>query len=239
MLTPILLFDLGDTLVQYYQREEFPPILQEAIQRAKGVAQRAGFKAPSELEIARRVKEESHEARNYRVRPLEKRLIRIFGLPPRDLSEEFLLDLCRAFLGPIFSVAKIYSDTLPTLNSYRAEGYRIGILSNLPWGAPASLWQEEVNRHGILELCEVAIFCSQVGWRKPARPIFRSALEQFSCLPHECLFIGDNPHWDIMGARRAGMSAVLIDRRKNTSDSIESLWSLSTVVSQWKKAHFT
>ena len=28
-VTPVLLFDYGDTLVQYYRREEFPPILRE------------------------------------------------------------------------------------------------------------------------------------------------------------------------------------------------------------------
>ena len=27
-----------------------------------------------------------------------------------------------------------------------------------------------------------------------------------------CLFIGDNPRWDILGARRAGMTPVFIDR---------------------------
>ena len=65
--------------------------------------------------------------------------------------------------------------------------------------------------YGMWERCETVIFCSDVGWRKPAQPIFRRALEHFRCPPAQCLFIGDNPRYDMLGARRAGMVPVFID----------------------------
>jgi putative hydrolase of the HAD superfamily len=135
-LKPILLFDLGDTLIRYYQREEFPPILQEGIQRAKEAVEQAGCVVPSEAEIQCRVAAENHEAKNSRVRPLEKRLAYIFGVKHRTSDRAWWLPICRAFLVPIFAIAEIYEDTLPALDTYRKLGYRIGILSNCPWGAP-------------------------------------------------------------------------------------------------------
>ena len=210
-MRPVVLFDLGDTLVQYYRREEFTSLLRAGIQQAKEVLERSGHHLPSDSEIEQRVAAENYEAKNSRVRPLHKRLGRIFACE-KNLSEEEWLPICRAFLGPIFSISKIYEDTLPALDAFLADGYRIGILSNCPWGAPSEPWVEELRRHGLSTRCEVAIFCSDVGWRKPARPMFRRALDHFGCKPESCVFVGDNPRWDIMGARRANMIPVLIDR---------------------------
>ena len=149
ILKPVLLFDLGDTLVQYYRREEFPPLLQEGIHRAKQVVKRAGFSVPSEAEIQRRVIAENYEAKNGRVRPLENRLAHIFGLKRRMLDKDLWLKICRAFLDPIFSIARIYEDTFPALDTYRSNGYRMGILSNSPWGSPSDPWRDELVRYGL------------------------------------------------------------------------------------------
>ena len=238
-MRPVLLFDLGDTLVGYYQREEFPPILREAIQQVRAVVQDAGLSLPPDSEITRRAALENYEARNFRVRPLEKRLTRIFGLGTREVDGALLLAMCRAFLGPVFAVATLYPDTLPALTTYREQGYGIGILSNSPWGAPAALWQEELTRHGLNKLCDQAIFCTQVGWRKPAQPMFHLALHHFACRPQDCLFVGDQPKWDVLGARRAGMFPVLIDRRGRANESfdpcIRSLSELGEILRQWEK----
>jgi putative hydrolase of the HAD superfamily len=56
------------------------------------------------------------------------------------------------------------------------------------------------------------VFCRDVGWRKPARTIFESAIKALGTQPGDCLFVGDDPRWDFRGARSAGMEAVLIDR---------------------------
>ena len=241
-MRPVLLFDLGDTLVQYYRLEAFPPLLRAGIQAAKEALGRLGHDLPSDSEIARRVAEENYEAKNSRVRPLHKRLGRIFAVAG-GVSEEEWLAICRAFLGPIFSVAKIYDDTLPALDALLADGCRIGILSNCPWGAPSEPWFEELRRHGLSARCEVAIFCSDVGWRKPAQPMFRRALGHFGCRPEECLFVGDNPTWDTLGARRANMIPVLIDRIGQVHVSsgivIRSLFDLKQVLERLARTHFS
>jgi len=233
-MKPILLFDLGETLVQYYNRQQGTSILWKCIQAAKKELERSGHIVPSDSAISRGFAAENYEASNYRVRPLRKRLGRVFSIQ-NQLSVAEWDPICRSFLGPIFSISKIYDDALQVLDELRSEDYRIGILSNCPWGAPGEPWFEELKRHGLAKRCELAVFCSEVGWRKPAQPIFRKALRHFGCKPQECVYVGDNPRWDVQGARRANMVPDQIDRNGQndiTSELvIQSLFDLKQVLS--------
>ena len=40
-------------------------------------------------------------------------------------------------------------------------------------------------------------------------------------LPQQCLFVGDDPKWDLAGPRAMGIEAVLIDRRGTMSPTEE------------------
>jgi len=63
---------------------------------------------------------------------------------------------------------------------------------------------------------DALVFDRDVGWRKPAKPIFEFALEKLQADPDECIFVGDEPRWDIDGPQALGIDAILIDRRPNT-----------------------
>jgi putative hydrolase of the HAD superfamily len=75
------------------------------------------------------------------------------------------------------------------------------------------LWREELSRHGLDVLLDETVFCRDVGWRKPDPRIFSQALSKAGVPPAECLFIGDDPVWDVEGPLRMGIPAVLLDRR--------------------------
>jgi len=208
----VVLFDFGETLVRYYRLPEFPAILTDCIEQAAAAVRRLGVPVPSDAVIAARTQVENFEAADSRVRPLESRLAAIFGISPGTLSAAQQATVCRAFLEPIFALAMRYPDSLPTLESLRSRGFRIGVISNTPWGSPAEPWREEVARHGIASLCDRVAFCRDVGWRKPAPAVFQHMLEMLDCAPNDCLFVGDSLKNDITGARRMGIDAVLIDR---------------------------
>ena len=79
---------------------------------------------------------------------------------------------------------------------------------------------------------DVTVFCRDAGWRKPARPIFDHTLERLGVAPRDCLFVGDDPRWDLVGPRAAGIEAVLIDRHGRLEDrqeqpirTLHELWS--------------
>jgi putative hydrolase of the HAD superfamily len=208
-----VLFDLGGTLVEYYSGPEFPEILRRAIKEVREHLRETGLLRVSIEDIWARVEKENHEAEGNRVRPLEDRLARIFGLDDSVRSSGLTMDLCRCFMKPIFARARVYEDALPTLQGLRSRGLRTAIVSNTPWGSPAELWREEVERVGLTEHVDALVFCSDVGWRKPDPRVFQFVLEKLDVTPQECLFVGDDPRWDLVGPRAVGIEAALIDRR--------------------------
>ena len=207
-----VLFDLGGTLVQYYGQNQIPGILKQAITEVQTYLQMNGLLQVPSKTIWQVVEEENHEASDYRVRPLEKRLTHIFQLNDSRQSKELLEALCRCFLTPIFSRAHRYADALPVLQQLRSAGYKLAIVSNTAWGSPAHLWREEIARHGLDKLVDEAVFCTDIGWRKPAAQIFAYTLEKLDAKPEDCIFVGDDPRWDFFGPRAVGIESVLLDR---------------------------
>ena len=201
-----VLFDLGNTLVSYYESKNFPPILQAAIGEVERFTEAKADWG--------RVEAEKHTAKDFRVTPLEERLSRIFAGTTWDGAES--LEACRRFMKPIFGIAHLYDDVLPALKSLKERGIRTAIVSNTPWGSPAALWREELARLGLADAVDLAVFCTDCGWRKPARQIFDYTLEKLGATPGQCVFVGDDPRWDIAGPQAIGMDALLIDRRTQT-----------------------
>ncbi|MFC1715712.1 HAD family hydrolase [Candidatus Poribacteria bacterium] len=214
-----ILFDLGNTLLRYYSRSEFPGILRQAIIGVQGYLRQEGLLGVSAESVWQRVEAENYEAEDYSVRPMEGRLTRIFQL--ENPTNEVIMTACRHFMKPIFAIAHRYEDVLPALQKLGAMGTRKAIISNVPWGCPGTLWREEIARFGLNSQIDAAFFCTDVGWRKPARQIFDYVLGKLQVEPQDCLFVGDDPRWDLVGPRAVGIEAVLIDRRGMTRNSEE------------------
>jgi len=228
-----ILFDLGNTLVSYFDRAEFPAILRAGILGVQDYLQEQGLLRVDLETMWHGVRAEDHEAEDHRVRPLEGRLARIFQLEP-DQVAAVEAETCRRFTAPIFARGRCYEDTLPTLQALRAGGYRLAIVSNTPWGSPGALWREELKRLGLDQWLNAVVFCTDARVRKPARPIFQLAVAQLQVEPQECLFVGDDPRWDLAGPRAMGMDTCLIDRQGSGQDagavSIQNLHELTAVL---------
>jgi putative hydrolase of the HAD superfamily len=207
-----VLFDLGNTLVRTFQRSEFLRVLEEAILGVQRLLGDEGLLVVSAAAMWWGVGQENHEAEDHRVRPLAGRLARIFQLEPGTAAG--VMDaLSRRFTEPLLARGCPYEDAVPVLQRLRAAGIQTALVSNTPWGSPGELWREDLDRLGLSEWLDAAVFCTDVGWRKPARPIFEQALAQLGVAPRQCLFVGDDPRWDLAGPQRMGMEAILIDRQ--------------------------
>ena len=107
---------------------------------------------------------------------------------------------------------KVYDDVLESgiLEKLKSRGTTLGVISN---------WDSRLE--GILEATSLASYfdfilaSTVVGSAKPDRKIFDKALHLASVKPSLACHIGDEPETDILGARRAGIDAILLDR-KNT-----------------------
>lgn len=196
-------------LGECYQREAFPSILSESIRNAYDVFSNFGSVSLARAQAIAIT--ENFEQPDGKVRLLQKRFDRIFGLAEQT-PEAVREKACHEFLQPIFKCARKYEDSEPTLQMLREKGYKLAIVSNTPWGSPSNLWREELQRRDLADLIDASIFCVDVGWRKPAANIFQRLLQTLDLAAAECIFIGDEPVWDYEGAVGAGMPAVLIDR---------------------------
>lgn len=207
-----VLFDLGNTLIHFFEISEFPQILKRCIVEVYHYLHHKNLLNISLEEIWKRVAQENYENSDYRVRPLENRLIKIFNIKDLIRSNSLIIDTCRCFMKPIFDQSYCYKDTLPALKEIKIKGFKTAIVSNTTWGSPSSLWRKELERFGLDPYIDVAVFCRDVGWRKPAKQIFEYTLEKLKTWPEQCIFVGDDPRWDISGPKAVGITPILIDR---------------------------
>jgi len=209
----VVLFDLGNTLAYYFERHEFPDILRQAITEVQN------YFGPKELLYVSpdnmwcQVRGEDYEASDYRVRPLEERLVRIFQLDDLAQSSDVIMAMCRCFMKPIFARSRLYEDTIPTLKEIKSKGFKTAIVSNTTWGSPANLWREHMESLGLTLYLNATVFCRDVGWRKPAKQIFEYTLRKLQVSPQNCVFVGDDPGWDLAGPTNVGIIPIIIDRK--------------------------
>ena len=217
-----VLFDLGNTLVGYYESAEFPDVLRRCLRKC---SQAQGWPRDVHREegLFERALQLNVERPDFAVRPLGERLRELFE-PYGTLDDLTVSRLADTFLAPIFDRARPCAQAPNVLDSLRRRGVKTAIVSNTPWGSPASAWRMELARHGLLEAVDAVVFCVDVGWRKPHRAPFDRALELLDVAAGDALFVGDDPRWDVAGAQNAGVRHVLFDSSGSAGpNAIQSL----------------
>lgn len=97
-------------------------------------------------------------------------------------------------------------DAPETLQRFRDAGFNLGLLSNR-----REPCQETLEELGLSAYFELVLVAGEVGAWKPDTPLFEHALARFGIAPQEAVYIGDNYFTDILGARAAGLQAILYD----------------------------
>lgn len=101
-----------------------------------------------------------------------------------------------------------FDDVRPALDRLRADGLRIGLISNFePW------LDDLLVRLELQSLFDVRVISGIEGMEKPDPRIFRLALARADLVPEETVYVGDIPDFDVAPAASVGMYPVLIDRR--------------------------
>jgi putative hydrolase of the HAD superfamily len=229
-----VLFDLGNTLVSYYGSGEFPTVLRRSLTECVAAL---GWSpdAHRDEQLFDQAMRLNQERTDFAVRPLDDRLRELFGASVA-LEETTLHRVSEAFLAPIFAMARPDPTAVAVLQSLRGIGIKTAVVSNTPWGSPADAWRNELMRHGLLPVVDAAVFCVDVGWRKPHRAPFDRALSVLDVRADEALFVGDDQRWDILGARNAGIRPVLLaaDAQATPVDcvTIQSLGGILSLTNQ-------
>lgn len=96
--------------------------------------------------------------------------------------------------------------TAGTLARLRARGYILGVVSNADGRVDSYL-----ANAGLLDHFDFVIDSGRVGCEKPDPRIFRLACERAGVAPAGAVHVGDVYEVDVLGARAAGITPVLLD----------------------------
>jgi putative hydrolase of the HAD superfamily len=153
-----------------------------------------------------------------------------------DLSDDATADAWfAAYVEHYRKAWALYDDTVPVLDTLTQ---RLGIITN----AERDFQLAKLDTLGITERFEHIIASGEVGYAKPDAHIFAAAVERFGVDAGQAAYIGDRLHTDAIGAARAGLVGIWLDRNARASTDekaqaaregvhiIQSLWELSGVL---------
>jgi len=200
-----VLFDWGDTLMQF----AYAPELVAAGHRA-GLAATGREGLPQADEVTERFREEYEPLfwvpgtiEEIEYPDLVRRLLRDFGI---EISDDELDRYLEAEHRAWDAARILAAHTHPLLESLRAQGLKLGLVSNA--FDPGWLLHRDLEQMGLEERLDFSVFSSEVGVRKPHPAIFERALEALAVEPERALFVGDRLYEDVRGAAEVGMTTV-------------------------------
>jgi len=119
-----------------------------------------------------------------------------------------------------------YPDVLETLDTLRSMGVKTGIVTN-GFRYDYERILEALDLAGYFDVVVGADTC---GVAKPDRRIFLHAVDELGVEPGEVVFVGNEYKYDYVGARRAGLKPLLIDREGDAPEDADVIESLSDVL---------
>ena len=134
---------------------------------------------------------------------IDRAAIAELGLDP--MPDAFFRRLAELFM--VTSHWHIFPDAYATLVALRDRGLVVGAVSNWVWNLP-----ELLHALDLVKFFDFIAASARIGYEKPHPRIFRWALKRARARPGQVMHVGDHLDADIEGARRVGISAVLIDR---------------------------
>jgi len=125
----------------------------------------------------------------------------------RSLSLEFGLDF--NWVQPAFNVfyrarqqVKMFDDVAPALDKL-AQHYRLIALTN---------GNSDMQKTGIQPWFEFALSAADAGEKKSKPAIYAMAMARAGVSASQCVHIGNDPEQDVLGAQRAGIYSIWLNR---------------------------
>jgi HAD superfamily hydrolase (TIGR01509 family) len=200
-----IFFDAGNTLL----RMNYLVIAEHLAARGYPV----GAAQVEEAELRARVRLDPHLAPGGSTEstPVHGRYLRYLLEHLGITSEEEVQDIDRWRRGynlPVGLWNQADPEAEAALRRVKAAGIVAGVISNSN-GSVRSILEET----GLAAHLDFVIDSSVVGVEKPDPRIFELGLGQAAVGPHEAVYVGDLYSVDVLGARGAGLDAVLLDPR--------------------------
>lgn len=151
----------------------------------------------------------------------------VLGGVPRDRLNDL-----RACLGRMHRERHLWSSvaarSAESLSRLRRAGLLLGVVSNSDGRV-----EDALKAAGLRQYFDVVVDSGLLGVEKPDPRIFHAALAALGVQPEEALYVGDLFEVDVVGARAAGIEAVLLARPgEDGADQCRTTTSIEDLVDQ-------
>jgi putative hydrolase of the HAD superfamily len=133
-------------------------------------------------------------------------------LAPEKL-EQLPLFLAEMYRGISRRKLKLYPFVREMLDALRGE-----LPMALVTDAQSAYALGELHQVGILDYFDPIVVSGDHGYRKPDRRLFQLAIDALGVPAEHTLYVGNDMHRDIYGAREAGMQTVMFDSEQGTKE---------------------
>jgi len=125
----------------------------------------------------------------------------------------FLAEMYRGFSRRGLRLDPFVRETLEVVR----ERFPLAVVTD----AQSAYARGELHQVRILEYFDPIIISGDYGFRKPDRRLFQAALDGMGVTAEHTLFIGNDMHRDIFGAREAGMITMMFDSDQGTKQHLD------------------
>jgi len=125
----------------------------------------------------------------------------------RQQPNQFVIERLVGMWNKNEFLAKPFFETIDALQYLKSKGYKIALISNTN---PTIM--RVIDKYKMHDLFDAEIYSYQEGILKTNPELFKIALKKLKLKEEDVIMIGDSIQTDMMGARNAGIRAILLDR---------------------------
>jgi len=217
-----VLFDLGDTLLNYGKIDPHEPFFKAAKQTwiwLKEQGQAAGWQwlytFRNLLSVHLRIIWSHFTGHDFDSLQVMKNLGKKMG---HQLTDQQYEDLVWLWYDPLAKLVTIEPNLHQTLASLRDKGLKMAIVSNT--FVSASVLNRHIRELGLYEFFEFIYYSYMFNKRKPHPEMFLAAAKQLNLAPSEIIFVGDRIDNDMVGSIGVGMTPVLKKAHSNFKKNV-------------------
>lgn len=134
------------------------------------------------------------------------------ALPPEKLAQ---LPVFRAemYRGISRRRLRLYPHVREVLDTLR-QHFPLAVVTD----AQTAYARAELQQVGLLDYFDTIVVSGDYGYRKPDTRLFQHAVDRTGVAAEQTLYVGNDMHRDVYGAREAGMTTVMFDSDQGTKE---------------------
>ena len=125
---------------------------------------------------------------------------------PAGKLEQLPLFLAEMYRGISRCRLRLYPHVREVLDVLR-QRYPLAVVTD----AQSAYARAELHKVGLLDYFDPIVISGDHGYRKPDRRLFQLALDGMGVAAEHAVYVGNDMHRDIFGAREAGMTTVMVE----------------------------